>query len=86
MASIDSDSEVQFDLHHEVNEEGQGDVHLHQSVPMEKPDNLPDDAPPKKTPQHYKSYTCCLLFRYKSSRCLLNLAITTLMRTKIIQI
>ena len=44
MASIDSDSEVQFDLHHEVNEEGQGDVHLHQPVPMEKPDNLPDDA------------------------------------------
>ena len=45
MASIDNDSEIQFNLHHEEDEEGQGDVHLHQPVPMEKPDDLPDDAP-----------------------------------------
>ena len=50
MASIDNDSEIQFNLHHEEDEEGQGDVHLHQPVPMEKPDDLPDDAPQDDSP------------------------------------
>ena len=50
MASIDNDSEIQFNLHHEVDDEGQGDVHQHQPVPMEKPDVLPDDAPQEDSP------------------------------------
>ena len=50
MVSIDNDSEIQFNLHHEVDEEGQGDVHLHTPVPMEKPYDLADYAPQEDSP------------------------------------
>ena len=43
MADTDSDSEIQFNIVNDVNEEGQGDVIRHSPVPMLNPDDPVDD-------------------------------------------
>ena len=50
MADTDSDSEIQFNIVNDVNEEGQGDVIRYSPVPMLNPDDPIDDDFQRETP------------------------------------
>ena len=50
MAETDSDSEIQFNIVNDVNEEGQGDVIRHSPVPMLNTDDPVDDDFQRETP------------------------------------
>ena len=50
MADTDSDSEIQFNIVNDMNEEGQGDVIRYSPVPMLNPDDPIDDDFQRETP------------------------------------
>ena len=58
MADTDSDSEIQFNIHHDVDEEGQGDMMDRSPVPRLNLDEPEDDVPRRESsvPTHFPVY------------------------------